>query len=142
MPRKMSRQLHMRRRDALEVVGRHRHRRRQERRLQIDRDQDAEEQRVDAEMRQQRQEDRDEDDDDLGPFQRPAEDEDDQLRDDQEHQRRHVEAGDELADQLLAAEIGEDRREGRRADEQPAHHRRGAGRQVDDSFSRCQVSAR
>ena len=32
----------------------------------------------------------------------------------------------ELLDRLVAAEIGEHRREGERADEQPAHHRGGA----------------
>ena len=40
----------------------------------------------------QRQEDRHEDDDDLGPFQRPAEQEDDDLREDQEAGRAQIRA--------------------------------------------------
>ena len=36
---------------------------------------------------------------------------------------REVEAGHEVRDQLLAAEVGEHRREGVGADEEPAHHR-------------------
>src|SRR5688572_24819298 len=119
-------QLHERRRDSLQVVGRHGHRRRQERRLQIERDQDAEEQRIDPEMRQQRQEDRDEDNDDLGPFQRPSQQEDDELAEQQELERGNVEPGDEFGDHLFAAEVSEYRREGRGADEQPTHHGGGA----------------
>jgi len=65
---------------------------------------------------------RHEDDDDLGPFQRPAQEEDDELGHQEEEHRREVEADDELADQVLAAEIGEDRGEGPGADEQPADH--------------------
>jgi hypothetical protein len=72
-------QRHMRRAHALQVERRHRHRRAQEGRLQVQRHQQAEEQRVDAEVVQQRDEDRHEDHDDLGPFQRPAQHEDDDL---------------------------------------------------------------
>ncbi len=80
------------RRDALEIERRHRDRRRQERRLQVHEHQRAPQDRVDVEVLQHRQEDRHEDDDDLGPFQRPAEHEDDRLR--QEHEL----TGDMLSD--------------------------------------------
>jgi hypothetical protein len=73
------------RRYSLQVIGRHGHGRGQERRLKVECDQDAEEQRIDLEVDQKRQEDRHEDDDDFGPFQRPAQQEDDQLGQDQEH---------------------------------------------------------
>jgi hypothetical protein len=77
-------QRHMRRTHALQVERGHRHRRAQERGLQVQRHQQAEEQRVDAEVVQQRDEDRHEDHDDLGPLQRPAQDEDDHLAQHQE----------------------------------------------------------
>src|SRR6266446_3404898 len=47
--------------------------------------------------------DRHEDDDDLRPFERPAEDEDDELREDHELHRRHVERQHPLLDDLLPA---------------------------------------
>src|SRR5512139_2490572 len=118
-------QAHVRRRHALEVEGGHRHRRRQERRLQVERHQQAEEQRIDVELGEQRNEDGHEDHDDLGPLQRPTEQEDDDLREDHELDRRQSEREDPLLDHLLPAEQCERRREDRRADEQPAHHRRG-----------------
>ena len=46
-----------------------------------------------------------------------------------ELQRRHVERQHPALEQRLAAEDGEHRREQRRADEQPAHHRGGLGGQ-------------
>src|SRR5205814_876452 len=52
--------------------------------LQVDEHQRAPEDRVDVEVLQQRQEDRHEDDDDLGPLERPAQHEDDRLRQDHE----------------------------------------------------------
>ncbi len=130
-PLKICGQLHLGRSDALEIVGRHGHGWSQERGLKVQRHQDAEEQRVDAEMRQQRQEDRHEDDDDLRPLQRPAQQEDDDLGHDQEGERRDVEPAHEIADHLVAAEIGEYRREGPGADEEPADHRRGLHGQID-----------
>ena len=72
---------------------------------------------------QQRDEDRAEDDDDLGPLERPAEQEDDHLRDEQEPERREVHAQHPALDQPLAAVQREHGGEERRADEQPAHHR-------------------
>ena len=62
----------VRRRNALQVEGRHCDRRRQERRLDVEGDEQPEEQRIDVEVLEQRQEDRHEDDDDLGPLERPA----------------------------------------------------------------------
>src|SRR3546814_6612150 len=105
--------------------------RRQERGLQIEGNQDSKEQRVDFVVRQQWQKDRHEDDDDLRPFERPAEQENNKLGEQQELQRCEIEAGDEVIDDLLAAEVGEHRGEGPRAYEEPADHRRGAHRQVD-----------
>src|SRR5262249_12419419 len=104
-------QRHVRRRYALQVERRHRDRRRQERRLQIQRDEQAEKQRVDVEVRQQRDEDRHEDDDDLRPLERPAQDEDDELRQYHELDRRQVQREHPSLDQLLAAEQRERRRE-------------------------------
>src|SRR2546428_10577900 len=63
-------------RHAFEIERRHRHRRRQERRLEVDRNHRPEQNRVDLEVTQQRDEDRAEDHDDLGPLERPAEQED------------------------------------------------------------------
>src|SRR3546814_6978352 len=79
-------------------------------------------------VRQQWQKDRHEDDDDLRPFERPAEQENNKLGEQQELQRCEIEAGDEVIDDLLAAEVGEHRGEGPRAYEEPADHRRGAHR--------------
>ena len=112
------------------VVRRHRHWRRIERRLDIERYQNAEHDRIHVEYLQQRQEDRDEDDDDLRPFERPAEKEDDALREQQEFHPRQVHARDRALDELLPAEVGEYRGEGPRADEQERHHRRRARGQV------------
>ncbi len=92
-------------------------------------------------MRQQRQEDRHEDDDDLRPFQRPSEKEDDNLGEDQEHNRRQVHAEHEFLDQAVAAQIREHRRERPRADEQPAYHRRRAHRKVDGFLEAVLVDA-
>src|SRR3989344_5519490 len=114
---------HVRRRHALEIKRGHRHRRRQECRLQVERHQKAEKQRIDIEVRQQRNEDRHKNDDDLGPLERPAEQEDDDLRQDHELHRTHVERKHPLLDNLLAAEQRERRRENGGADEQPADHR-------------------
>src|SRR6266702_3441542 len=111
------------RRDALEVVAGHRHRRGEERRLDVQRHQDAEKYRVDVEVVQQRQEDRHENDDDLGPLQRPTQQEEDELGQQHERHRRHVEAEDEILDDTLPAQVREYRGERPRADEQPAHHR-------------------
>src|SRR6202007_1924183 len=113
----------VRRRDAFEVARRHRHRRRQDRRLQVYEHQRAPQDRIDVEVLEQRQEDRHEDDDDFGPFERPAEEENDRLRQDQELHWRHVEAQYPRLAQLLTAQDREPPREQRRADEQPAHHR-------------------
>src|SRR5512139_2281600 len=129
---------HVRRRHALEVESGHCHRRRQERRLQVERHHQAEEQRVDVEVRQKRNEDRHEDDDDLGPLERPAEDEDDGLRQQHELGRRHVQREHPLLDDLLPAEQRERGREDRRADEQPAHHGRGLGGEEDRLLHRRQ----
>src|SRR5262252_7815211 len=115
--------------DSLQVERRHGHRRRQERRLEVDEYERAPEDRVDVEVLQQRQEDRDEDHDDLGPLERPAENEDDRLRQDHELYRRHVEREHPRLDQLLPAEDREHAREQRRANEQPAHHGGGLRRQ-------------
>src|SRR3546814_20673356 len=82
-------------------------------------------------VRQQWQKDRHEDDDDLRPFERPAEQENNKLGEQQELQRCEIEAGDEVIDDLLAAAVGEQRGEGPRAYEEPADHRRGAPRQGD-----------
>jgi hypothetical protein len=112
---------------ALQVERRHRHRRAQERRLQVQRHQQAEEQRVDAEVVQQRDEDGHEDHDDLGPFQRPAQHEDDHLAQHQELGLRQVHRHDPRLDQLLPAQQREGGREDGRADEQPAHHGAGLG---------------
>src|SRR6266403_1796122 len=111
----------------LQVERRHGDRRREESRLQVDEYQRAPQDRIDIEVLEQRQEDRHEDDDDLGPLERPAEEEDDRLRQDQELHRRHVEAQYPGLDQLLAAQDREHPREQRRADEQPAHHCSGFG---------------
>jgi hypothetical protein len=56
--------------------------------------------------------------------------------------RAHVQAEDELLDDMMAAEIGEHRREGPRADEKIADHRRGARRQIDRLLQRSKVSCR
>ena len=117
-------------RNPLEVEGCHRDRRGEERGLNVERDQDPEEERIDVELLEQRQKDRHEDHDDLGPFERPAEDEDDHLRDDHEHQRRGIKPGHQGLDRLMPAEIAEDRGEDERADEEPAHHRGGAGGEI------------
>src|SRR4029453_17738518 len=106
-------------------------RRRKERRLDVQRDEQPEEQRIDIERLQQRQEDRHEDDNDLGPFQRPAQHEDDELGEDHEAGRRQVHRQDELLHRLVAAQIGEHGRERERSDEQPAHHGGGAGGEED-----------
>ena len=69
-----------------------------------DEGQHAEEQRINTELAQHGQEDGYEDDDDLAPFQRPAQQEDDQLGDDQEGDRGEVQGEDHLLDELLAAD--------------------------------------
>src|SRR5262249_48304579 len=96
----------------LAIEGRHRHRRSEEGGLQVQRDQNAEEQRVDAVMLQQRHEDRYEDDNDLGPLQRPTQQEDDELGQDHELGARQIEIVDQLAHHFMAVQIGKDRREG------------------------------
>src|SRR5687767_7510486 len=105
-------------RHSLEIERRHGDGRRQERSLDVERDQQAEKEGIDAEMVEQRQENRDEDDDDLRPFERPAKDENDDLADDEESDRRQIEPGDEILDDGIASERGEYGREGERADEQ------------------------
>src|SRR5438067_4235786 len=115
-------QRHVRRRYALQVERGHRHRRREERRLQIERHEQAEKQRIDTEVRKQRDEDRHEDDDDLGPLERPAQNEDDELREHHELHRRHVEREHPALDDFLPPEERKSRREDGGADEQPAHH--------------------
>ena len=94
----------MRGRHSLQIEGGHRDRRRVERRLRVEGDQDAEEDRIDAEVVQERQEDRNEDDDDLRPLQRPAQQEDDELGQDQELRARQIEAEEELLNDRLTAE--------------------------------------
>src|SRR5262249_19612134 len=128
-PREDLVQRHVLGRHALEVEGRHRHRRRQEGGLEVDRHHGAEEDRVDLEVAEQGDEDRAEDDDDLGPLQRPAEQEDDELGDELEAHRRQVHAQHPSLDHRLAAVEREDRREQRRADEEPADHGRRLGGQ-------------
>jgi hypothetical protein len=59
---------------------------------------------------------------DLGPLQRPAEQEDDDLRQDHELNRCHVEREDPLLDDLLPAEQRERRGEYAGADKEPADH--------------------
>src|SRR3954469_12432099 len=113
---------HMGWRHALQIERRHRHRRRQEGGLQVERHEQAKEQRIDAEVRQERDKDRHEDDDDFGPLERPAQDEDDELGEDHELHRGHLQRHPPFLDDLLSAEQCEGRRENRRADEQPAHH--------------------
>src|SRR6056297_3161721 len=110
------RQLDLRWRNPLEIIGRHRHRWRQKAGLQVQRHKDTEEQRIDLEELQERQEDRHEDDDDLEPFQRPAEQEDDQLREQQELQRAQIQPLHEFRDDMLAAQVGKHRRKGVGAD--------------------------
>ncbi len=122
-------QRHVPWRHPLQVEGGHRHRRREEGRLQVQRHQQTEEQRIDPELGEQRNEDRHEDDDDLGPLERPAEDEDDELRQDHELDRGQAQREHPALDDFLAAEQRERSREDRRADEQPAHHRAGLGGQ-------------
>src|SRR6188474_3594845 len=68
--------------DALEIECRHGHRWRQKCRLQIHEDQNTPQHGVNVEVLEQWQKDRNEDDDDLGPFQRPAQDKNDRLRQD------------------------------------------------------------
>src|SRR3989339_2018320 len=98
---------HVRRRHPLEVEGGHRDRRREERRLEVQGHEQTEEERIYVEVRQERDEDRHEDDDDLGPLQRPAQKEDDHLRQEHELHRRHVERLYPIVDDLLAAKEGE-----------------------------------
>ena len=74
------------------------------------------------EVAQQRDEDRAEDDDDLGPLERPPQQEDDQLRHELEPHRREVHAQHPALDQPLAAVQREHGGEKRRADEEPADH--------------------
>ena len=64
----------------------------------------AEEDRVDLEVVEQRQENRHEDDDDLGPFQRPAEQEDDDLGQQQEAGLVQVQIEEKPLDHALPAE--------------------------------------
>ena len=111
------------RRHGLQIERGHRDGRRQECRLEIDRHHGAEQDRVDLKVVQQRDEDRAEDDDDLGPLERPAEQEDDHLRHELEPHRREVHAQHPALDQPLAAVQREHGGEERRADEQPADHR-------------------
>jgi hypothetical protein len=120
-------ELHMRWGNALEIIGRHRHRRRVERRLDVQCHKHAKENWIDPEFRQQRQEDRDEDDDDLRPFERPAEQEDDDLGEDQKTDRGQIQREHEVLYDRVPTEIREHRREGPGADEQITDHRRGAG---------------
>ena len=77
-------QPHRWRRHAFQIIGSHGHGRRIERGLDVERHENAEQDRIDPEVVDQRQEDRNEDDDDLGPFQRPAQQEDHDLRQQQE----------------------------------------------------------
>ena len=115
-------QRHVRRRHALQVERRHRHRRRQERRLQVHDTSRPKNSGSMLEVRQQRHEDRHEDHDDLGPLQRPAQDEDDGLRSIRNCSGVRFMPSTHSSTSL-AAEQRERRREERRADEQPAHHR-------------------
>ena len=114
----------MLRRHAFQIERRHRHGRRQEGRLEIDRHHSAEEYRIDLKVAQQGDEDRAEDHDDLGPLEGPAEQKDNQLRDELKPQRRQVHAQHPALNQRLAAVQREHGGEERRTDEQPANHRR------------------
>ncbi len=121
----------MRRSNPLQIIGCHGHRWGIERGLDVQRHEDAEEDRIDVVVMEQWQKDRHENDDDLGPFERPAEQEDDDLSKDEELYRGQVERQHELLNDGVSPEIGEHRREGPGADEEVADHRRRARGEID-----------
>src|SRR5262249_22113982 len=87
--------------------------------LQVDEYDGSPKDRIDVEVLEQRQEDRHEDHDDLGPFERPAQQENDRLRKQHELDRRHIERKHPLLDELLAAQYGKNGGKKRRGPEKP-----------------------